>query len=105
LSSRVLRQYVFICLFIVIVTGYTSVSDILTYVESNKASVWGAVVFDEADYSTTLPNAIQYSLRVAFEKSEKEWFTEFNYPFFRSSGYRNNDSDGGEPSMHIIHII
>jgi len=81
-------------------------SDVLTHVQSNNASVWIAFVFADADYSTALPKAIQYSLHVALEKSEKEWFTEFNYSFFRRSGYRNNDSDGGEPSMmDIVHII
>ncbi|OWF51666.1 ATP-binding cassette sub-family A member 3-like [Mizuhopecten yessoensis] len=82
------------------VTSYASSTLLRNAYDLNSASVWAAVEFDEsADYTSTLPSHVKYSLRVAlYEKAnEKKWYTDRSYQFFQAPGYRNNESKAGEP--------
>ncbi|XP_060066261.1 phospholipid-transporting ATPase ABCA3-like [Ylistrum balloti] len=82
------------------VTGYASSTLLRNAYDLNSASVWAAVEFDEsADYSSSLPSHVTYSLRVAlYDKAEdKKWYTDRSYQFFQAPGYRNNFSTAGEP--------
>lgn len=81
-------------------TGYASSTALSSAYDLNSASVWAAVQFDEsADYSTSLPAHVIYSLRVAIfaQAEKKKWFTKRAYEFFQRTGYRNNLSTGGDP--------
>ncbi|XP_033746448.1 ATP-binding cassette sub-family A member 3-like [Pecten maximus] len=82
------------------VTGFASSTLLRNAYDLNSASVWAAVEFDEsADYSSSLPSLVTYSLRVAlYEKADdKKWYTDRSYQFFQAPGYRNNFSTAGEP--------
>lgn len=82
------------------VTGYTSSTLLRNAYDLNSASVWAAIEFDEsADYTSSLPNHVTYSLRVALNEKadDKKWFTDRSYQFFQAPGYRNNFSTAGEP--------
>ncbi|XP_052061510.1 phospholipid-transporting ATPase ABCA3-like [Mytilus californianus] len=85
--------------FLTAVTGFASNSDVETYHTNNPSKVLAAVVFDESvNYtSTTLPQNVQYSLRVSLLDGDTRWRTDRTFPFVLTTAPRNNDATGGEP--------
>ncbi|KAL3853222.1 hypothetical protein ACJMK2_016778 [Sinanodonta woodiana] len=80
------------------VSGFNTEKELETEY-SISDDVWAGVVF-KGDNSSSLDTSVSYSLRVAVrpgKEDQDQWKTSNTYPFFQSSGPRNNDSTGGEP--------
>ncbi|XP_048742099.2 phospholipid-transporting ATPase ABCA3-like [Ostrea edulis] len=84
------------------VTGFATEALLESHQDLNTDTVWAAVVFDTSsnDYSSTIPNQVKYTLRVARENAADSWRTANTYPFFRVPGYRNNQTEGGAPNYY-----
>ncbi|KAK3101854.1 hypothetical protein FSP39_006814 [Pinctada imbricata] len=79
--------------------GFNTEEELLRYHELYYPKVKAAVVFDQSNlYNSSFPQDVQYTLRVARLQSNDRWRTKATFPFFQIPGYRNNDTDGGEPN-------
>ena len=87
-------------------TSFASEAAALNYYEVNPNTVWAIVVFDESvDYSTALPDAISYRLRVRRKSADDDWETENNFAFFQNPSYRNDEKEGGRPCKSYFTYI
>ncbi|KAK3103896.1 hypothetical protein FSP39_022745 [Pinctada imbricata] len=72
----------------------------------NLDSVWAAVIFDSSGtYTTSLPDNVQYTLRVARKSGDDDWNTDDTYPFFQQPGYRDASAVGGEPYYYTTGFL